>query len=87
MFIVISDIYMKYKFKMIEDEVLERVVVMVKYVKKYVFDVEFLCEDVICLRIEFLIKVFDVVIKVGVIVINIFDIVGYIILEEMKRII
>ncbi|ADQ07873.1 2-isopropylmalate synthase [Caldicellulosiruptor hydrothermalis 108] len=86
-FIATSDIHMKYKLKMTEDEVLERAVAMVKYAKKYVSDVEFSCEDATRSRIEFLIKVFDAVIKAGATVINIPDTVGYTTPEEMKRII
>jgi len=86
-FIATSDIHMKYKLKMSEDEVLERAVAMVKYAKKYVSDVEFSCEDATRSRIEFLIKVFEAVIKAGATVINIPDTVGYTTPDEMKRII
>ena len=44
-FIATSDIHMKYKLKMTEDQVLERAVAMVKYAKKYCSDVEFSAED------------------------------------------
>ncbi|MEZ0536959.1 2-isopropylmalate synthase [Caldicellulosiruptoraceae bacterium PP1] len=86
-FIATSDIHMKYKLKMTEDEVLERAVAMVKYAKKYVNDIEFSCEDATRTRIDFMIKVIDAVIKAGATVINIPDTVGYTTPSEMKKII
>lgn len=76
-FIATSDIHMKYKLKMTEDEVLERAVAMVKYAKKYCNNVEFSAEDASRTRKEFLYKVVDEVIKAGAIVVNIPDTVGY----------
>ncbi|AEV70572.1 2-isopropylmalate synthase [Acetivibrio clariflavus] len=76
-FIATSDIHLKYKLKMTEDEVLERAIAMVKYAKKYCSDVEFSAEDASRTRIEFLIKVIEEVIKAGATVINIPDTVGY----------
>ena len=76
-FIATSDIHLKYKLKMTEDEVLERAVAMVKYAKKYCSDVEFSAEDASRTRVEFLIKVVEEVIKAGATVVNIPDTVGY----------
>lgn len=76
-FIATSDIHLKYKLKMTEDEVLERAVAMVKYAKKYCSDVEFSAEDASRTRIEFLVKVVEEVIKAGATVVNIPDTVGY----------
>lgn len=76
-FIATSDIHLKYKLKMTEDEVLERAVAMVKYAKKYCSDVEFSAEDASRTRMEFLIKVIEEVIKAGATVVNIPDTVGY----------
>ena len=76
-FIATSDIHMKYKLKMSEDEVLERSVAMVKYAKKYCEDVEYSAEDASRSRPEFLYKIFEEVIKAGATVINIPDTVGY----------
>src|SRR5690554_6850463 len=44
-FIATSDIHMKYKLKMSEEEVVDRAVKMVKYAKKYCNNVEFSAED------------------------------------------
>lgn len=45
-------------------------------------DIEFSFEDVGCLDLEFLYWIFVEVIKVGVIIFNIFDMVGYILFSE-----
>lgn len=76
-FIATSDIHMKYKLKMTEDEVLQRASAMVKYAKKYCNDVEFSAEDASRSRREFLYRVLEEVIKAGATVINIPDTVGY----------
>lgn len=76
-FIATSDIHMKYKLKMAEEEVLERAVAMVKYAKKYCSDVEFSAEDASRTRPEFLFRVVEAVIAAGATVVNIPDTVGY----------
>ncbi|NMB33156.1 MAG: 2-isopropylmalate synthase [Clostridium sp.] len=76
-FLATSEIHLKYKLKMTEEEVLERAVAMVKYAKKYCSDVEFSAEDASRTRPEFLIKVLEEVIKAGATVVNIPDTVGY----------
>jgi 2-isopropylmalate synthase len=64
-FIATSDIHMKYKLKMSEEQVLERAAAMVRYAKKYCSDVEFSAEDASRTRIEFLYRVLEEVIKAG----------------------
>jgi len=86
-FIATSDIHMKYKLRMTEDEVLERAVAMVKYAKKYCSDVEFSAEDASRTRVEFLYKVIEEVIKAGATVVNIPDTVGYATPAEFGRLI
>jgi len=76
-FIATSDIHMKYKLKMTEEEVLERAVACVRYAKKYCEDIEFSAEDASRSRDEFLYRIFEEVIKAGATVINIPDTVGY----------
>ena len=76
-FIATSDIHMKYKLKMTEDEVLERAVNMVAHAKKYCSDIEFSAEDATRSNPQFLIKLFERVINAGATVINIPDTVGY----------
>ena len=64
-FIATSDIHMKYKLKMTEDEVLSRAVSMVKYARRYCEDVEFSPEDAGRSRPEFLYRVLEAVINAG----------------------
>ncbi len=86
-FIATSDIHMKYKLKMTEEQVLERVAAMVKYAGKYCSDVEFSAEDASRTRPEFLYRVMEEAIKAGATVINIPDTVGYAVPEEFGRLI
>lgn len=86
-FIATSDIHMKYKLKMTEQEVLERAVAAVKYAKKYCEDVEFSPEDAGRTRVEFLYKVLEEVIKAGATVVNIPDTVGYTMPVEFGKLI
>jgi 2-isopropylmalate synthase len=86
-FIATSDIHMKFKLKMTEEEVLERAVAMVKYAKNYCSDVEFSAEDASRTRVEFLYKVIEEVIKAGATVVNIPDTVGYATPLEFGRLI
>ena len=76
-FLATSDIHMKYKLKMTEEEVLERAIAMVKYSKRFCEDVEFSAEDASRTRVEFLYRIVEEVIKAGATVVNIPDTVGY----------
>jgi len=86
-FIATSDIHMKYKLRMTEEQVLERAVAMVKYAKKYCEDVEFSAEDASRTRPEFLYRVIEEVIKAGATVVNIPDTVGYATTKEFGNLI
>lgn len=86
-FIATSDIHMKYKLKMTEEEVLERAIAMVKYAKKYCSDIEFSAEDASRSRTGFLYRVVEEVIKAGATVVNIPDTVGYSSPEEFGQLI
>ncbi|MCX7922874.1 MAG: 2-isopropylmalate synthase [Clostridia bacterium] len=86
-FIATSDIHMKYKLKMSEEEVLERAVAMVKYAKNYCEDIEFSAEDASRTRTDFLYRVVEAVIKAGATVVNIPDTVGYATPLEFGRLI
>ena len=76
-FIATSDIHMKYKLKLSEEEVLQRAIAMVKYAKRYCEDIEFSPEDGSRTRPEFLYRVLEGVIDAGATVVNIPDTVGY----------
>ncbi len=76
-FIATSDIHMKHKLKMSEEEVIEQAVSAIKYAKKYCSNIEFSAEDAARSRQEFLHRVIEEVIKAGAICVNIPDTVGY----------
>lgn len=86
-FIATSDIHMKYKLRMSEEQVIERAYSMVKYAKKYCTDVEFSPEDASRTREEFLYRVLEAAIKAGATVLNIPDTVGYMAPHEFGRLI
>ncbi len=86
-FIATSEIHMKYKLRMSEEEVLERIKKAVSYARKFVEDVEFSCEDATRSRREFLYKAIETAIKNGATVINIPDTVGYAIPQEFEKLI
>ena len=76
-FLATSDLHMKYKLNMTEDEVLAKATNMVAYAKTLVEDVEFSAEDGSRSRKEFLYRVIESVIEAGAKVVNIPDTVGY----------
>ena len=76
-FIATSDIHMKYKLKMTEEQVLERAVNAVLHAKNYCNEVEFSAEDASRTNPEFLYKVLEAVIKAGATCVNVPDTVGY----------
>lgn len=86
-FLATSDLHMKYKLKMTEDEVLTKAREMVAYAKTLVDDVEFSPEDGSRTRPEFLYKVLEAVIDAGATVLNIPDTVGYATPEEFGALI
>lgn len=86
-FIATSDIHMKYKLEMEEDEVLEAAVKGVEYACKYTDNVEFSAEDATRTRSEFLTKVCKAVIKAGARAVNIPDTVGYTTPDEFSKLI
>ena len=84
-FIATSDVHMKYKLKMSEEDVLDRTAKMVAYAKKYCGDIEFSAEDASRSNLDFLSKVVKTAIKNGATTINLPDTVGYATPSEMKH--
>ena len=76
-FIATSKIHMENKLRMTEDQVVERAVHAVKWALEYTDDVEFSAEDAVRSDMDFLVRVFDAVIKAGAKTINVPDTVGY----------
>ncbi len=76
-FIATSPIHMENKLRMTPDQVVERAVQAVKWAREYTDDVEFSAEDAVRSDMDFLVRVFDAVIKAGAKTINVPDTVGY----------
>lgn len=86
-FIATSDIHMKYKLKMSEQQVLDTAVKAVQRAKSYTGNVEFSAEDAVRTRLPFLAKVVQAIIEAGATTVNIPDTVGYTIPSEFFEII
>ncbi|AXI03135.1 2-isopropylmalate synthase [Aquirhabdus parva] len=76
-FIATSPIHMQYKLRMNEDQVVEAAVRAVKTALEFTDDVEFSAEDAVRSEIDFLVRIFDEVIRAGAKTINVPDTVGY----------
>lgn len=76
-FIATSEIHMKHKLRMTEEEVFKRAVEMVAYAKGLCSDIEFSPEDATRTDPRFLYRIIEGVIAAGATVINIPDTVGY----------
>lgn len=86
-FLATSDLHMKYKLRMTNEEVLAQASEIVKYAKKYCNDVEFSAEDASRSNREFLYRVVEAVIAAGATTVNIPDTVGYANPEEFAQLI
>jgi len=76
-FIATSPIHMEKKLRMKPDEVVEAAVKAVKFALEYTDDVEFSAEDAVRSDMDFLVRIFDAVIRAGAKTINVPDTVGY----------
>jgi 2-isopropylmalate synthase len=76
-FIATSPIHMQHKLRMSEDQVVERAVQAVKWALEYTDDVEFSAEDAVRSDMDFLVRIFNEVIKAGATTLNVPDTVGY----------
>ncbi len=86
-FIATSPIHMEHKLKMSPDKVVEAAVGAVSFAKSFVSDIEFSCEDAGRSDWNFLVRVFNEVIKAGATVLNVPDTVGYQTPEEFGALI
>ncbi len=77
-----SESHIKHKFNSNKDAIIEKAVAAVKYAKTFVEDVEFFAEDAGRTDNEFLARICEELIKVGVTVLNIPDTTGYCLPEE-----
>jgi 2-isopropylmalate synthase len=76
-FIATSPIHMEKKLRMTPDQVVEQAVMAVKLAGEYTSDIEFSAEDAVRSDIDFLVRIFDAVVKAGAKTINVPDTVGY----------
>jgi len=76
-FIATSPIHMEKKLRMQPDQVVEAAVAAVKLARQFTDDVEFSAEDAVRSDMDFLVRIFDAVIKAGAKTINVPDTVGY----------
>ena len=86
-FIATSDIHMKYKLKMTEEQVLSAVEECVSYAKTKCGDVQFSAEDATRSDRDFLCKVLSAAVKAGAATVNVPDTVGYATPAEMTELI
>ena len=76
-FIATSPIHMEKKLRMTPDQVVEQAVKAIGWAREYTDDIEFSAEDAGRSEIDFLVRIFDAVIKAGATTINVPDTVGY----------
>jgi 2-isopropylmalate synthase len=76
-FIATSPIHMEKKLRMSPDQVVENAVKAVKVALEYTDDVEFSAEDAVRSEMDFLVRIFDAVIRAGAKTLNVPDTVGY----------
>ena len=76
-FIATSPIHMEKKLRMTPDQVVEQAVKAIGWAREYTDEVEFSAEDAGRSDVDFLVRVFDAVIKAGATTINVPDTVGY----------
>jgi 2-isopropylmalate synthase len=76
-FIATSPIHMEKKLRMQPDQVVDAAIKAVRLALEYTDDVEFSAEDAVRSDIDFLVRIFDEVIKAGARTLNVPDTVGY----------
>jgi 2-isopropylmalate synthase len=86
-FLATSDIHLKYKLKMTQQQVLEQAVAAVELARSYVDDVEFSAEDGARTSPEFLEQISKAVVAAGARTVNIPDTVGFSTPDEYAEII
>jgi isopropylmalate/citramalate/homocitrate synthase-like protein len=86
-FIATSDIHLKHKLKMTREEVYNRAVESVEYLKSHGVEVEFSAEDATRSDIEFLKQIYAGVVKAGADYLDVPDTVGMSYPEKMKELV
>ena len=83
--IATSDLHMKYKLRLSQDEVIAATVQSVTLARQHADDVEWSAEDATRSDIDFLARVVEAAIGAGATTINLPDTVGYALPEDMER--
>lgn len=86
-FIATSEIHLKYKLNMTQEEVIEAAIAAVEQAKQYVDDVEFSAEDATRTDIDFLCAISKATVDAGAKTVNIPDTVGFMIPDHYAEII
>lgn len=86
-FIATSEIHMRAKLKMTEEQVIERIASTANRAKRYLSDIQFSFEDATRSNTDFLVRAIETAQKSGVKAINIADTVGYSSPEEIAALI
>lgn len=81
----VSEIHMRDKLRITEDECLERITHCVSYAKTLVDDVEFYAEDAGRAEPEFLVRAVQTAVDAGATVINVADTTGYCLIESFGQ--
>ncbi len=81
-FIATSPIHMEKKLRMTPDQVVEQAVKAIGWARQFTDDVEFSAEDAGRSELDFLVRIFEAVIKAGAKTINVPDTVGYNVPEQ-----
>ncbi|MCK2095598.1 2-isopropylmalate synthase [Thauera aromatica] len=81
-FIATSPIHMEKKLRMTPDQVVDQAVKAIGWAREYTDDVEFSAEDAGRSEIDFLVRIFEAVIRAGAKTINVPDTVGYNVPEQ-----
>jgi 2-isopropylmalate synthase len=81
-FLATSEIHMRHKLKMDQDQVLALAIDSVKYAAQYTSNVEFSAEDASRSDMDFVCQVFEAVIKAGATTLNFPDTTGYALPDE-----
>ena len=86
-FIATSPIHLKYKLKLTQDQVIDKITSSVKYARNLCSNIEWSCEDGGRSELDFLYRCIETAINCGATTINIPDTVGYTIPKEFSDII
>lgn len=86
-FIATSPLHRKYKLKMDKEQIIEKAVESIEYIKEHGLKVEFSAEDATRTELDYLVKVYEEAVNAGADRLNVPDTVGVMIPRSMKYLI